>query len=71
MTKPDTSYVAKVVIDAYDSGTDKYSALAEVVRSIADELGYHLFLPGDDCRVIDASIVYDVANKLEMMKTND
>ena len=66
MTEPDTLYVAQVVVNAYESETNKHSALAEVVRAIADELGYYLFLPGNDCKVIDASVLYEVANKLEM-----
>lgn len=28
MTEPDTSYIAKVVVNAYDSETNKYSALS-------------------------------------------
>lgn len=68
MTNFDTSYVAQVVVNAYESETDKHSALAEVVRVIADELGYYMFLPGNDYKVIDASYVYKVANKLEELK---
>ena len=68
MTNFDTSYVAQVVVNAYESETDKYSALAEVVRVIADELGYYLFLPGTECKVIDASYVYKIANELEELK---
>ena len=68
MTNFDTSYVAQVVVNAYESETDKYSAVAEVVPVIADELGYYLFLPGNDCKVIDASSVYKIANKLEELK---
>lgn len=64
----DTSYIAKVIVNAYDDETDKYSALSEVVRAIADELAYYLFLSGNDCKVIDASVVYEVAKKLEELK---
>jgi hypothetical protein len=68
MTNFDTSYVAQVIVNAYEDGTDKYSALAEVVCAIADELGHYMFLPGNDCRIIDASSVYKIANVLENLK---
>ena len=68
MTNFNVPYVAQVIANAYESGEDKYSALAEVLRAIADELGYYMFLPGNDYKVIDASYVYKVANELENLK---
>jgi hypothetical protein len=65
MTIPNTSYIAQVIVNAYEDNIDKYSSLAEVVRVIADELSYTVFEPGNDFRVIDASIVYEVASELE------
>lgn len=63
--KFDPTYVAKVILQSYDDGADKCSALAEVVRSIADELSYYEFLPNNDRRVIDADTVYKVAQEIE------
>ena len=65
MNKPNTSYIAQVIVNAYEDNIDKHSALAEVVRVIADELSYTVFEPGNDSRVIDASTVYEVASELE------
>jgi hypothetical protein len=63
--KFDPTYVAKVILQLYDDGADKCSALAAVVRSIADELSYYEFLPNNDHRVIDADTVYKVAQEIE------
>ena len=35
-------------------------------KFVLDEIECYLFLPGNDCKVIDASVLYEVANKLEM-----
>lgn len=63
MKKVNTSYVAQVIVNAYEDNT----SLAEVVRAIADELSYTVFEPGNDFRVIDASIVYEVADELDKL----
>ena len=64
----DTSYVAEVIVNAYEDETNRYDALAEVLRAIADELSYYVFLPGNDWKVIDAVEIYKIAKKLEELK---
>lgn len=42
-------------------------AVANAIRVLADELSYTIFLPGNDCRVIDSRAVYDLCGELEKL----
>jgi hypothetical protein len=59
---------SEVIVNAYEDETNRYDALAEVLRAIVDELSYYVFLPGNDCKVIDAVEIYKIAKKLEELK---
>ncbi len=65
----DLSPQAQVIIDAADdvfsNGGTIREGFAAALRVLAEELSYTMFLPGNDCRVIDASAVYKIADKLE------
>jgi hypothetical protein len=42
-------------------------ALAAAIRVIADELSYTIFMPNNDVRVVDARVLYELANELEAL----
>ena len=68
----DLSPKAQVIIDAFDDeyyqkARTRQDALAAAFRVLADELSYTLFLPGNDCRVIDSRAVYDLCNEIEKL----
>ena len=65
------SPAALAVLNAYrdDVWVDgKYrhmSGLAGVIRTLAEELQYKMFLPGNDLRVVDAETLFDLADELD------
>lgn len=68
----DVSPQAQAIIDAADEvffhGGRIRDGFAAALRVLADELSHTIFLPGNDCRVIDASSVYKIADELEQLK---
>jgi hypothetical protein len=62
----DLKKVAQEVNNAYENSYTE-SGLVAALRVLTDELSYTMFLPGNDCRVIDARAVYKVADELEAL----
>ena len=44
---------------------DMRQALATAIRVVADELSYTIFMPNNDVRVVDARVLYKLADELE------
>ena len=61
-------FCGELIDNGVKDDEDVRQALATALRVLADELSYTMFLPGNDCRVIDASAVYKIADKLEELK---
>lgn len=59
------AYCGELVDNGDKTSEDVRQALATFLRVLADELSYRMFLPGNDCRVIDTSSVYKIADELE------
>jgi hypothetical protein len=50
-----------------DSTHHEELSLAAAIRVIADELSYTIFMPNNDVRVVDARVLYELANELEAL----
>ena len=46
----------------------EHRALAAAIRIIADELSYTIFMPNNDVRVVDARVLYKLADEVEKLK---
>ena len=46
----------------------EHRALAAAIRIIADELSYTIFMPNNDVRVVDARVLYKLADEVEELK---
>jgi hypothetical protein len=64
---PQTQAILNSFFDEWDVyAKDKAAyAIAASLRVLADELSYTIFLSGNDCRVIDASAVYKIADEVD------
>jgi hypothetical protein len=61
----------KMVTNAYEDGKrmfDDKTAIANVIRVIADELGYRIFMPGNDVNVVETKELYKLADEMEKNK---
>jgi hypothetical protein len=52
-------------VESYKFGNQEELSLAAAIRVIADELSYTIFMPNNDVRVVDARVLYNLANELE------
>ena len=55
----DLSPQAQAIVDAYENTTDKYDALAAVLRALVEKLGYDHYYHIDDG---EGGILYDCKN---------
>ena len=52
-------------VETYKFPNQEESSLAAAIRIIADELSYTIFMPNNDVRVVDARVLYELADELE------
>ena len=65
----DLSPQAQAIVDAYENTTDKYDALAAVLRVLVIQLQYYQCCEDEGVvdMVLDARAILDVADELEVL----